>query len=598
MSIQGLDIVAVYGGALLILVGRPGVVTFYQARRLLRQCRHWEKLKTKVGELTRAEVEGLPDPTRHVLECVLTDRPGMGRPGSAAGALEHLAAAVNGPLRRLRSLSYFAVLLGLFGTVFILAYSFWGMQDIHSLKPELLSHIYTINAIAVLAAAFFYFLFMRFRWRGDHLLLTASATLGKLYNEVPDNVDPLLVAALESVAQRFKEWAEESYAQHRQKTEDLVHEMRALGEAIKDMVQQMVAARHTEEEGIIPLLRSQDEKVELLSQRLDERFRELAQPIRETLPLIAQWQQRIEELGGVVLALREADLPAQTATLARTVETLGDAVRELPERVENQFRGIKKVIGTGLQEAVRQGWRETLAESFEDLSSRLSAMVSTQKQVGETLDRLPQELGRTFQDTVSAVWQQTIQPASNTLMQSLSRSLEPLGEAVRPLVEGDMPGKLRALGDTLSRLETMPQAVATVLGERIHDFGEAFPLKAAQVWRELGLQELPDMARSLGVALEKLNLTFQVWKEGQQQLVKAMETSGSELIARLETWGGKLMEQADLRITTFQEFQEKIMASLSRLEEALKERRELPTIVSPPTPGRKRSFWDRVLRKS
>jgi uncharacterized protein YukE len=400
---------------LLIFVLLPALYQFVRAIRLMRQRHDWERLQPKIATISLQDIQGFPDPTRYVLGCVLTDKVGVGKTQSIPTALEHLAAEVDAPTRTLRSLSYFSVLIGLLGTVTLLALAFWGVHQASDLKPEHLRYIYPVNTIAIGLATIIYFLYGYFRWCGDRLLLTASQTLGSLQSDMPEKVDPKLVKALEKVAGKFREWGEETYARHQQQAEALVREMQGLGEAIRGMVNSMIATRRTEEEGIIPLLRTQDEKVELLSQRLDERFRDLAKPLLEGIPILEQWQQRTRELGQTIQELGKADLPRQTAELGRATGSLATAVTGLPEAIRGQFQGIEHVVAAAVREAVQAGWEETMRPALSSLTAGISSLSETHRTLHESLDRLPQVVARTMADSVVAGWEQTNQATQATL---------------------------------------------------------------------------------------------------------------------------------------------------------------------------------------
>jgi hypothetical protein len=108
-------------GILVCFVLFPGLITLWRVFTLVRQQKIWRTLQDEIGELTLDNIAGFPEPTHYVLNCVLTWQPGVGRPQAIPAALEHLAATVDAPLRALRSLSYLSVLLGLLGTVLVLA---------------------------------------------------------------------------------------------------------------------------------------------------------------------------------------------------------------------------------------------------------------------------------------------------------------------------------------------------------------------------------------------------------------------------------------------------------------------------------------------
>ena len=81
----------------------------------------------------------------------------------------------------------------------------------------------------------------------------------------------------EKVGEKFKEWGDDIQARHLEKLHHLVQEMRELGESIRLVATEAIAMRQEEEQAVVPLLRSQEAKLELLSYRLDQSNELLAQ---------------------------------------------------------------------------------------------------------------------------------------------------------------------------------------------------------------------------------------------------------------------------------------------------------------------------------
>lgn len=552
MDIKYIGFLGILGCFVLI----PGLRMFWRARTLVRQQKVWRTLQDEIGILTLADIGGLPEPTHYVLNCVLTSRPGVGKPQAIPAALEHLAATVDAPLRALRSLSYFAVLFGLLATVAVLAYTFWGTKDISGIKPELLGHVYSFNAVAILLAAILYITHVGMRWRGDKLLLTASQTLGQLQAEIPENIDPHLVAALEAVGRNFTQWGEEIYARHRQDAQALVQEMKGLGTAIEGMVENMVTARRTEEEGIIPLLRTQDEKIELLSQRLDARFSELAEPIQKTLPLIEQWQRRLEELGNLLQTMMEADLPGNTRGLTSATEQLVAVVSELPQKVQTHFQGIKKVIATGLQDAVKEGWRQTVAPVFVDLSERLSLLLEAHQALIGAVNRLPEAVANHLTDSMITGWQKNVQPALNKMeeiiaqllraQQSLEWAINQMAKDIphhvatgtQPLVQviNELSGNLQDLPAQLNVMRELPQTLVDAVGDALKNTGDVIATNWSAKLQELWESEVAPKTAEWSETLRE------ILKEQQKQNY-TLDTLEGRFDVKIESWGKKVAEQ-------------------------------------------------------
>lgn len=546
---------------LLCIVVVPGFHTAWKVWVLLRQQNLWKDIAKRINSLTLDDIRGFPEPTHYVLDCVLTTKHGLGKPQAVPAALEHLTATIDAPLRTLRSLSYFSVLLGLLGTVSVLAITFWGVKNITGVEPALLGHVYAFNAVAILLAAFFYLFHVFLRWRSDNLVLIASQSLGRLQTDIPENVDPQLVAALEAVGRNFTQWVEDIYARHRQEAEKLVQEMRELGEAIKRMVKSMIAARRTDEEGIIPLLRSQDEKIELLSKRLDARFRELAEPIQKTLPLIEQWQRRLEELGILLQTMLEADLPGNTKGLTLATEKLVAAVSELPQLVQKHFKGIKEVIATGLQDAVKEGWQQTVAPVFVDLIERLSLLLEAHQALMASIERLPQAIAVNVTTSLMTEWQETVQPpvtkmteAINQLLRaqdSLEGAISQLARNIPHLVAAgtqqvvqasiELSGKLNDLATRLQVLTELPPTLVAALKDALRNTGDIITTNWSEKLRQLWQQNLAPQAAAW-------SKTFQESLQEQQKQTKKLDTLYGNLTSQIENERKMLLDQMSQRL--------------------------------------------------
>ena len=242
---------------------------------LMRQFEHWRELEQNINELGKEEVRFYPNPTRHVLNSVLSSSKGTARAGAVAPAMDYLAAEVESPILTLRLLSYLAVLIGLLGTVTMLALALQRMDSLSQFKADLIKNIYPINAFAIGMAVAIFICYSWYRHKGDQLLLLASRVLGRLRADQLGGADPQLLAALEKVGERFKEWGDEIYERYQNRINDLLQEMRDLSQAIREVVSEAVLSRKEEDQALVPLLRSQEAKIEVLSQRLEQGYFEL-----------------------------------------------------------------------------------------------------------------------------------------------------------------------------------------------------------------------------------------------------------------------------------------------------------------------------------
>jgi biopolymer transport protein ExbB/TolQ len=264
---------------LFVCVLVPFVLVRRRIKAIMGQYEHWRDLEQNIQEVGKEEVRLYPNPTRHVLQSVLTHTKGTAQAGAVAPAMDYLAAEVESPILTLRSLSYLAVLIGLLGTVTMLALALQRMDSLSQFKADMIKNIYPINAFAIGMAVAIFLSYSWYRHKGDQFLLLASRVLGRLRADRLGGADPHLLAALEKVGESFKEWGDEIHERYHSKINDLLQEVRDLGAAIRAVVGEAVLSRQEEDRAIVPLLRSQEARIELLSQRLEEGYLELRQSV-------------------------------------------------------------------------------------------------------------------------------------------------------------------------------------------------------------------------------------------------------------------------------------------------------------------------------
>lgn len=273
---------------LFLAVGLPFFLLRRRLRFILSQQNLWRDLEQTIADLTPEACHYYPNPSRHILLSVLSNSKGVARAGAVSPALDYLAAEVDSPIGIVRSLSYLAVLVGLLGTVTLLALALQSVDAIGQFKIEQLKNIYPLNAVAIGLAVLMYLSFSWYRHQGDQFLLLVSRVLGKLRVDQLGAADPALLATLEKVGEKFKDWGNEIQAQHRQEIDRLLQEVRGLGEAIQQVVVAAIAARQEEGRAIEPLLLSQDAKLETINQRLYQNYLLLTQGTgaQDDLPIL------------------------------------------------------------------------------------------------------------------------------------------------------------------------------------------------------------------------------------------------------------------------------------------------------------------------
>jgi hypothetical protein len=264
---------------LFVFVAVPFVLVRRRIKAIMGQVEPWRELEQNIREVGKEEVRLYPNPTRYVLQSVLSSTKGTARAGAVAPAMEYLAAEVESPILTLRSLSYLAVLIGLLGTVTMLAIALHSMDSLSQFKADMIKNIYPINAFAIGMAVAIFLCYSWYRHQADQFLLLAARVLGRLRTDQLGGADPHLLAALEKVGESFKEWGDEIHERYQSKINDLLQEVRELGAAIREVVGEAVLSRKEEDQAIVPLLRSQEVKIDLLSQRMEEGYIELRQSL-------------------------------------------------------------------------------------------------------------------------------------------------------------------------------------------------------------------------------------------------------------------------------------------------------------------------------
>lgn len=296
---------ALFLALLVLVVGVPYLHLRRRLRAILGQHNLWRDLEQTIGELTPAACAYYPNPSRHVLQSVLSPQPGVGRAGAVGPALDYLAAELDSPIGIVRSLSYLAVLVGLLGTVTLLALALQGVDAIGQFRIELLKNIYPLNSLAIGLAVIMFLSYAWYRHRADQFLLQVSRVLGRLRVDELGAADPALLATLEKVGEKFRDWGNEIQEHHRQEINRLLQEVQVLGEAIRELVTVAVAVRQEEDRALAPLLQAQDAKLELLNQRLYQNYL-----------LLTQNKDTPEDFTGVDSGL--GTRPRATATLRET----------------------------------------------------------------------------------------------------------------------------------------------------------------------------------------------------------------------------------------------------------------------------------------
>ena len=141
---------------LFLAVCLPFLLLHRRLRLILNQTLLWQDLEKTISELTPEGIQYFPNPSKYVLQSVLSNQKGVARANAVGPALDYLSAEVDSPISILRSLSYLSVLVGLLGTVTLLALALQSVDAIGQFKIEQLKNIYPLNAVAIGLAVVMY----------------------------------------------------------------------------------------------------------------------------------------------------------------------------------------------------------------------------------------------------------------------------------------------------------------------------------------------------------------------------------------------------------------------------------------------------------
>jgi uncharacterized protein YukE len=407
------------------------------------------------------------------------------------------------------------VLIGLLSTVVLLTLCF---QKGGQINPELLKNVYAVNALAVTIAVAIFICFHWSRRRADEFLLTASRVMGKLNMESPaSGVDPNLVRALDAVAEKFKDWGQEVSKTHLRQIQGLMKEVQGLGEAIREMVKDLITARQEEERGILPVLRLLEQRTEMMSQRLDHGFNRLAQPFLQGLPVIEKLDKNMETLGNAVNQLLEADikgvleeltrvtreiLAAALSELTGVVLEMNRAVADLPNTVKISLDGVSQEISNGTVRAMRTSIKETMEPKITEFANILQGFSAAIQALHRTIDALPQVIHNGLggvAETISIAASQTIRQS----LESTEASMEEIKVALTKLANGS------------DNLKKTIESFAVMIRQESKSLGESIPAATRQEIRR--------------VMEETINADKQEMQRLIGELNKAIEIIGTNL---------------------------------------------------------------------
>ena len=162
---------------LLVLFLIVCVPFFLLGRRLiaiLGQQNLWLDLEQTITEITPKACQYYPNPSRHILMSVLTQEKGVVQASAVSPALDYLAAELDSPISIVRSLSYLSILVGLLGTVSLLALALQSVDTIGQFRIDQLKNIYPLNAVAIGLAVLIFLSYSWWRHQGDQFLLQVS----------------------------------------------------------------------------------------------------------------------------------------------------------------------------------------------------------------------------------------------------------------------------------------------------------------------------------------------------------------------------------------------------------------------------------------
>jgi len=476
----------------------------------VKRCIDWEALRQDSPKL------------RKYLDIVLSDHPGHIRTASAPRALDLFAAEIDHLSFSFRSLSGVAVLCGLGFTAVVLAWSLHSPPEGQILDTNILKNLYLPNAICIVLALVLLACHYLLRRSGEKAYLAASRELASLREETPENVDPRLVQALDTVASKFRQWGHEVYRDHLDSVRNVLDEIKGLSNQVQRYVQEALAHTAQNSDDINLVLSKIDQGSERLRLSLDEGFKLLAQPFIQGVPAANEVRETAQILQTAIGELQGLGWDASLKSFATELRELRATIHTLPKEVVASLAGVSESISSATRAAVAESFAPAVQAIHE------ARVPDSAQQIVETLKLLRESL----KEILSAVQNQTA-GLPGTIASAVEEAIRyTLTPAVKELTEArfaDSAAEMRAAAEGLTQAVTeLPDKVQRSLS----GVSELFTGAAEKALRDSLAPAVKDLVQAdVAGSVRRLDESTKQWKDS----IASLEETLTRLLQEMPT---------------------------------------------------------------
>ena len=322
---------------LLGVVCVPALWVMLKRRRDLATPGEWDELARRLSSESPEDLRALDkkrycEVTRGAVGLILGREIGQARTGQIGLAVELLVTPYEERALALRGLAGQAVIIGLFGTVCVLAYTLKDMSP-DTFRSNLQA-VYRLNAFAVCLAIVLGGLQAAFRGRGHRVQRAALAAMTPLSEQsLDENVAGALGRSLELVLQTHRADTDRLLRENYTHVEAQLTQMNRIADALENTLGRIFGGAPQKAQEQVQLgLRELRVEIDQLVVTLDRGFSLLAAPFVEGPALTRELRRVVEELSSA--AARIADAPYIEAA-EKIVGPISRALAQIETEVKN-----------------------------------------------------------------------------------------------------------------------------------------------------------------------------------------------------------------------------------------------------------------------
>ncbi len=522
----------------LLLAVLPCVLILYSAYlnwkgyRNLPRCHDWKSVGNSLDYTdVQDAVQNFPK-LRNYLETVLTDRHGHVRPGSVHRSLDLFAAEIDHFSRAFRSLSGLAVLCGLGITAIFLAWSLRSASEGSILNPTTLKNVYVPNAICICVALLLLWLNYLSRQNAEKAYLEATRVLSRLQEIDPENVDPRLIQALQTVASKFREWGQSFYSEHFGAIQSILNEMQGLSTQVRNYLLQALNEAQQSGQEIQLLLRELQRGAERVRVSLDEGFKLLAQPFIQGVPASREVLEAAETLKKTIAGLQELRWDTSLQDFAKEVAELRSAIDTLPDQVCSSLAGVKDSISSSTRSAIHESLMPAVHAIHEaNLPDAAQRIVEGMDLLKKTLSEIP----NVFRENLDGLLPVIASGVRQAVQDSISPAFQELAELRISESAAQMTASMQNLTETMVTFpERIQQGFSGVKEQFTEGAGRALKESLAPAVQDLVQADVSGSVRMLNETVRQWNDVYGRTIEDLTKVVQSFENSVNPLVARLD----------------------------------------------------------------